>query len=44
MSRIMITWGAISMCQGAVQNYSGILATRFFLGLAEAVRRLQNAV
>lgn len=36
MSRIMLTWGAVSMCQGAVQNYAGILATRFFLGLAEA--------
>ncbi|KAF4912802.1 MFS transporter prlL [Colletotrichum viniferum] len=29
MSRIMITWGAS-------QNYAGILACRFFLGLAEA--------
>ncbi|KAJ4363188.1 hypothetical protein N0V83_010308 [Neocucurbitaria cava] len=36
MSRIMITWGIISMCQGATQNYSGILACRFFLGAAEA--------
>ncbi|CCF33653.1 high-affinity nicotinic acid transporter [Colletotrichum higginsianum] len=36
MSRIMITWGIISMCQGATQNYAGILACRFFLGLAEA--------
>ncbi|BDD63758.1 hypothetical protein MAP00_008621 [Monascus purpureus] len=36
MSRIMITWGIISMCQGATQNYAGILATRFLLGLAEA--------
>ncbi|KAE8408113.1 major facilitator superfamily domain-containing protein [Aspergillus pseudonomiae] len=36
MSRIMITWGIISMCQGATRNYGGILATRFFLGLAEA--------
>lgn len=24
------------MCQGATQNYAGILATRFLLGLAEA--------
>jgi len=24
------------MCQGATQNYAGILACRFFLGLAEA--------
>ncbi|TPX16514.1 uncharacterized protein E0L32_003808 [Thyridium curvatum] len=36
MSRIMVTWGIISMCQGATQNYAGILACRFFLGLAEA--------
>ncbi|KAJ4423085.1 hypothetical protein N0V82_002214 [Gnomoniopsis sp. IMI 355080] len=36
MARIMITWGAISMCQGATQNYAGILACRFFLGAAEA--------
>lgn len=36
MSRIMITWGVISMCQGATQNYAGILVCRFFLGLAEA--------
>lgn len=32
----MVTWGIISMCQGATQNYAGILASRFFLGLAEA--------
>ncbi|KZM28224.1 uncharacterized protein EKO05_0011030 [Ascochyta rabiei] len=36
MSRIMITWGIISMCQAATQNYAGILACRFFLGAAEA--------
>jgi sugar phosphate permease len=36
MSRIMLTWGVISMCQGATQNYAGILACRFFLGAAEA--------
>lgn len=24
------------MCQGATQNYAGMLAARFFLGLAEA--------
>lgn len=28
--------GVISMCQGATQNYAGILACRFFLGAAEA--------
>lgn len=36
MSRIMLTWGIISMCQGATQSYAGILTCRFFLGAAEA--------
>jgi MFS family permease len=36
MSRIMVTWGAISMCQAATKNYAGLLACRFFLGAAEA--------
>lgn len=36
MARIMITWGIISMCQGATQSYAGLLACRFFLGAAEA--------
>ncbi|KAK5106595.1 hypothetical protein LTS08_000716 [Lithohypha guttulata] len=36
MSRIMVTWGIISMCQGATHNYAGVLVCRFFLGLAEA--------
>lgn len=36
MSRIMVTWGLISMCQGATVNYAGIMACRFFLGAAEA--------
>ncbi|KAJ5625575.1 high-affinity nicotinic acid transporter [Penicillium lagena] len=36
MSRIMVSWGIVSMCQGATQNYAGILTTRFFLGLCEA--------
>ncbi|KAL7917147.1 high-affinity nicotinic acid transporter [Trichoderma austrokoningii] len=36
MCRIMITWGIVSMCQAATKNYAGILACRFFLGLAEA--------
>lgn len=35
-SRIMISWGIVCMCQAASKNYSGILATRFFLGLCEA--------
>lgn len=36
MARIMVTWGIISMCQGAAQNYAGLLACRFLLGAAEA--------
>ena len=36
MARIMITWGIISMCQGAAQSYGGLLACRFMLGAAEA--------
>lgn len=36
MSRIMITWGIISMCQAATKNSAGILTCRFFLGAAEA--------
>lgn len=36
MARIMITWGIISMCQGAAQSYAGLLACRFLLGAAEA--------
>lgn len=36
MSRIMISWGIISMCKGATQNFGGLLACQFLLGLAEA--------
>jgi MFS family permease len=36
MSRIMLSWGIVSMCQGATKNYAGILACRFFLGVCEA--------
>ncbi|KAI9011633.1 major facilitator superfamily domain-containing protein [Hyaloraphidium curvatum] len=35
-SRIMVTWGAIVMCQAVVHNFAGAMATRFFLGVAEA--------
>ncbi|KAI9014070.1 major facilitator superfamily domain-containing protein [Hyaloraphidium curvatum] len=34
-ARIMVTWGAIVMCQAAVTNFAGAMATRFFLGVAE---------
>jgi MFS family permease len=36
LSSCMFLFGISIMCQGLVQNYSGLLATRFFLGLFEA--------
>lgn len=36
MARIMLVWGVISMCQGAVHNYAGLVACRVLLGAAEA--------
>ncbi|KAI9227891.1 MAG: major facilitator superfamily domain-containing protein [Piptocephalis tieghemiana] len=36
ISFIMVIWGAISTSMAAVQNASGLLAARFFLGFAEA--------
>jgi len=36
LSGCMFLFGVVSVCQGLVQNYSGLLATRFFLGLFEA--------
>ncbi|KAL3431398.1 major facilitator superfamily domain-containing protein [Aspergillus tetrazonus] len=35
-SRIMISWGIFLMCNAAVKNKSGLYATRFLLGAAEA--------
>ncbi|KAI1144003.1 MFS general substrate transporter [Hypoxylon sp. FL0543] len=32
----MLGFGIATVCQGLVQNYSGLLATRFFLGLFES--------
>ncbi|KXN92713.1 hypothetical protein AN958_06991, partial [Leucoagaricus sp. SymC.cos] len=32
---ILTTWGAITTLQGLVTNFSGLLATRFFLGMVE---------
>lgn len=31
----MFLFGLVTICQGLVQNFSGLIATRFFLGLAE---------
>ncbi|KAK9764553.1 hypothetical protein K7432_007852 [Basidiobolus ranarum] len=33
---VMITWAIIMMCIAAVRNASGLIASRFFLGVAEA--------
>jgi hypothetical protein len=32
----MFLFGIISCLQGTVQNFSGLLATRFFLGMCES--------
>ncbi|KAK9777961.1 putative Major facilitator superfamily (MFS) profile domain-containing protein [Seiridium cardinale] len=36
LSVVMILWGIVSGCTGAVHNFAGIAACRFFLGIAEA--------
>lgn len=36
LSLCMFMFGLVSICQGLVQNYGGLLTTRFFLGLFEA--------
>ena len=36
LSFCMFMFGLVSVCQGLVKNYSGLLATRFFLGVFEA--------
>ena len=36
LSICMFTFGLVTALQGLVQSYGGLLATRFFLGLAEA--------
>ncbi|ETS75144.1 hypothetical protein PFICI_13628 [Pestalotiopsis fici W106-1] len=33
---IMVVWGTVMTLMGIVQSYSGLLAARFFLGVAEA--------
>jgi len=35
LSLCMFLFGLVTICQGLVHNFSGLLATRFFLGLAE---------
>ncbi|KAI1073453.1 putative allantoate permease [Whalleya microplaca] len=36
LSLCILGFGIVMLCQGFIQNYSGLLATRFFLGLFEA--------
>lgn len=36
LSGCILAFGIVMLCQGFVQSYSGLLATRFFLGFAEA--------
>lgn len=36
IGRIMISWGIITICTCAVSTFGGLLAIRFFLGVAEA--------
>ncbi|KAI5293905.1 hypothetical protein KEM52_005034 [Ascosphaera acerosa] len=36
LSICMFGFGLVTLCQGLVQNWSGLMATRFFLGLCES--------
>ena len=36
LTTITLTWGIVMTLMGIVQNYEGLLAARFFLGVAEA--------
>jgi MFS family permease len=36
MSSWMVIWAVVSGCTGAVQNYAGLVACRFFLGITES--------
>lgn len=36
MSILLFSWGIVMTLMGIVKTYEGLLATRFFLGLAEA--------
>lgn len=35
LSSVMIAWGIVSGCSGAVSSFGGIAACRFFLGITE---------
>jgi MFS family permease len=36
MSILILCWGIVMTLSGVVQNFGGLVATRFFLGLFEA--------
>jgi MFS family permease len=35
LTAIMVSWGLVMICMGLVHNFSGLLACRIFLGIAE---------
>lgn len=39
---IVVIWGVSMTMMGIVQNYGGLLATRFFLGAGEVRRQLRS--
>jgi hypothetical protein len=40
----MLAWGIVMVCMGVVQSYGGLLAARFFLGIAEVSWRAFDSV
>lgn len=36
ISRIMVSWGIVTICTAAVTTYEGLIICRVFLGVAEA--------
>ncbi|SGY79300.1 BQ5605_C008g05099 [Microbotryum silenes-dioicae] len=36
LSRIMVTWGIVTICSAAVKSYTGLIIARLALGVAEA--------
>jgi hypothetical protein len=36
ISRIMVSWGIVTICTAAVSSYEGLIVCRVFLGVAEA--------
>lgn len=42
MSSWMLIWAVVSACTGLVQNYAGMVACRFMLGVTEAPVRING--